>query len=132
MSGWTKSMSSVPGAIISLLPNATCPACLGAYAGLVSALGIGFLFTRSVLIPLLVFLLLLGVVGGVAAKRRHRRLFPLVLTVAGSIAILLGRIVWDVPVAVYGGAVLLLTASLSNLYLRGVSSEETLVQLRTR
>lgn len=94
---WSNSIATVPGALVSLLPTATCPACLGAYAGLVSAMGVGFLFRKQVLLPFIGVFLLLGMVGALMSRRRHHRSGPLLLTIAGSLLVALGRIIWVSP-----------------------------------
>jgi len=58
---WLGSLATVPGALVALLPAATCPACLGAYFGVLSALGLGFLLTNRVLVPVVVGFLVLGI-----------------------------------------------------------------------
>ncbi len=45
---------SVPGTLISFLPVGLCPACWPVYTGLLSSLGLGFLFQDSYLAPLTV------------------------------------------------------------------------------
>lgn len=128
---WSNSIATVPGALVSLLPTATCPACLGAYAGLVSAMGVGFLFRKQVLLPLIGIFLLLGIAGAVMSRRRHHRSGPLLLTIGGSLLVALGRIIWDVPVLVYAGAILLALASAWNFWLRRMPARIELVQLST-
>ena len=129
---WTKSLATIPGALVALLPTATCPACLGAYAGLVSALGVGFLFKQQVLLPLIGAFLLLGLVGAIVSRRRHRRSGPLVLTICGSLLVALGRITWNVPVIVYTGAFILAVASVWNLWLRRTPAHTGMAQMSTR
>ncbi len=46
-SQWS-SLAAIPAAFLSLLAAVTCPACLGAYASLFSALGLGFLVRNTV------------------------------------------------------------------------------------
>jgi hypothetical protein len=114
----TRSLSVLPGALLALLPAATCPACVAAYAGVVSALGLGFLLTERVLAPLIVGFLAASLVSVGWSARGHRRLGPLITTAAGSAAVVLGRLIWSVPLLVYGGVALLLGASLWNLWLK--------------
>lgn len=99
--GWSNSLATLPGAVVSLLPTATCPACLGAYAGLVSALGVGFLFKQQVLLPLIAVFLLIGLAGAIVSRRRHHCSGPLLLTFGGSLLVALGRIIWNIPTLVY-------------------------------
>ena len=131
--GWSNSLAILPGAVVSLLPTATCPACLGAaYAGLVSALGVGFLFKQQVLLPLIGVFPLIGLAGAIVSWCRHYRSRPLLLTFGGSLLVALGRIIWAVPTLAYAGALLLVIASVWNLWLRKVPVRTELVQLSTR
>lgn len=117
------SLAAVPGALVALLPAATCPACLGAYFGVLSVLGLSFLLTNRVLVPLVVGFLPLGIASIAWSTRGHRRFGPLVATVAGSGAVLAGRLVWSIPAMLYAGVALLVGASLWNLWLKRPRSE---------
>lgn len=122
-----ESLAQFPAALLPLLPTATCPACLGAYAGLVSALGIGFLFKAGVLIPLIIVFLSVGIASAVLSFRKHRHIAPLTATLMGTGAVLAGRLVWNMPSLLYAGVVLLAAASLWNALLNRRRS--VLVQL---
>ncbi len=126
---WLHALGAVPGALVALLPAVTCPACLGAYFGVLSALGLGVLVTNRVLVPVLAVLLALGIASIAWSSRSHDRWGPLVLTVVGSVFVTAGRLVWSIPSLLYGGAVLLIGASLWNLWLKR-PRREPLVQLR--
>ena len=65
-------MAALPGIGVSLLPKLMCPACWPAYAGIVSALGFGFLISAKYLLPLTVcFLAITATALGYRASRRH-------------------------------------------------------------
>jgi copper chaperone len=115
---WLRSLAMVPGALLPLLPNATCPACLTAYAGVLSAIGLGFLFKERVVAPLIVIFLGIGIFSVALSMRSHRRSGPLVVTVLGSAAVVAGRLVWNIPVLLYTGVALLIGASFWNLWLK--------------
>ena len=112
---WTRNLLPLPGALLSLLPSATCPVCAAAYAGVFSAIGLGFLLDEQLLAPLIAVFLAAGVASVAWSTRRHRRPGPLLGTLAGSMAVAVGRLVWNLPVLVYVGVTLLLVASLWNL-----------------
>jgi hypothetical protein len=95
-------------------------------------LGVGYFFRRDVLIPVIVVFLVLGIVGAFASKRRHRHSGPLVTTVCGSAAVVAGKLIWDIPLIVDGGAALLFAAATWNVYLTKVSPRDRLVRLTTR
>ena len=104
--------------MLPLVPSFSCPACIAAYAGVLSALGLGFLFTDEVLQPLIVLWLLVGV-GSIAwTMRAHGRRAPLVLAASASLAIACGRLVRSLPPMVYLGAAAFLIAAGWNLWLR--------------
>jgi glutaredoxin len=111
-------LAAVPGGLLSLLPAAHCPACLGAYGALLSSLGVGFLLKQRVLAPLIALALVAGVVTVAWSGRTHGRRGPLLLTIAGSAAIACARLLWNVPPLVYGGGLVLVAASLWNLWLK--------------
>ena len=109
---------SGPGAVLPLVPSANCPLCLAAYTGILSTLGLGFLFTERVLSHLVVVFLVVGV-GSIAwTLRAHGRRSPLLLAVLASALIVSGRLIWSMPLAVYLGAALFLTAAAWNFWLR--------------
>ena len=84
---------------------------------------------ERVLAPLIAVALVVGV-GAVAwSTRSHRRPGPLVMTIVGSIAIACGRLVWIIQPLVYLGGVVLLGASLWNLWLKR-SRSQPLVAIR--
>ncbi len=115
---WLRNLALVPGAALALLPSASCPVCIAAYAGALSALGLGFLFNERVLAPLIGVFLAIGV-GSVAwSTRSHGRVMPLVVTVLGAAGVIGGRLIWAVPSVLYAGVGLLIGASLWNLWLK--------------
>jgi len=83
-----------------------------------STLGLGIVLTERVLAPLIVAFLLVGIASVVRTTRSHRRVGPLYMIVAGSGAVLAGRLVWNVPSVLYVGIALVATASLWNLWLK--------------
>jgi hypothetical protein len=126
---WLGSLATVPGALVALLPAATCPACLGAYFGVLSALGLGFLLTNRVLVPVVVGFLVLGIAIIAWSTVSHRRFGPLIATLAGSGAVAAGRLIWSIPTMLYAGVALLVGASLWNLWLKR-RRFEPFIQLR--
>lgn len=116
--GWAGSLAVVPGLLLALLPRGTCPACLAAYSGLLSALGVGALYQARLVAPLTLAFLGLGLVGIAWSARSHGRRGPFVATLAGSAGVVAGRFLWDMSVLVYLAVVLLVAASVWNLWLR--------------
>lgn len=116
--GWASSIAVTPSLLLALLPRVACPACLAAYGSLLSALGVGALYRGRLVEPLIVGFLLLGVIGIAWSSRRHGRRGPLALTLAGSAAVIAGRLISNTSVLVYAGVVMLAAASLWNLWCR--------------
>ena len=58
---WVRSLTLLPGAIAPLLPSVTCPACLAAYTGVLSAFGV--VLSERVLAPLIIAFLVVGVLS---------------------------------------------------------------------
>jgi len=116
--GWIQTLAVLPAAVLSLLPSATCPFCIAAYAGVLSFLGLGFLLSEQVLVPLIATFLLFGVASVGWTTRSHRNPWPLVGTVAGSAGVALGRLVWNISAVLYVGVALIVASSLWNLWLK--------------
>lgn len=116
-SRWS-SLAALPAALLSLLPAVTCPACLGAYAGLFSALGLGFLVRSTVLEPLLISTLLLGLASIVWSTLAHRNPWPLALTLLGDFAVVVGRYALASQEMQWLGFPLILGGALWNIWLR--------------
>jgi hypothetical protein len=126
---WLRSLAVLPGAFLPLVPSATCPACLTAYAGVLSAVGLGFLLNERVLAPLIVVFLIIGVVSVAWSTRSHRRAGPLVGTLLGSAAVIMGRVAGHDHILLYSGVVVLIGASLWNLWLKR-RQQEPLVRIQ--
>lgn len=108
--------AALPGIGVSLLPKLMCPACWPAYAGIVSALGLGFLISTKYLLPLTTgFLCLTSFTLGYNAS--HRRGYgPLWLGLVASIVILSSKFYFDAAQATYAGVAILVAASVWNSY----------------
>ncbi len=104
----------VPAVGISLLPKLACPACWPAYAGLLSAVGLGFLIHTTYLLPLTVMFLIMAV-GALGWQAGDRRGFgPFVLGLLAATVVIVGKFSFDFNSAMYGGIALLVAASLWN------------------
>lgn len=108
---------AIPAALASLLPVVGCLLCWPAYTALLSSLGVGFLASARYQLPLTIALLAVALTAlGVQAKRRG--FAPLILAVAASALIMLGKFAIGSTVTTYAGVVLLLAASGLSLLLR--------------
>jgi hypothetical protein len=115
---WKRSLAVMPGIGVSLLPKLMCPMCWPAYAGVVSALGLGFLVSTKYLLPLTVAVLATTAVAlGFRASQRHGY-GPLYLGLVAAATILIGKFYFDVAQAAYVGVGLLISASVWNSWPR--------------
>ena len=85
-----------------------------AYAGLLGSMGLAFLLQTVYLLPITVVALVvvLAALGFRATRRRGFR--PLVLGIVAASVLLSGKFALNLDVATYGGAVLLILASVWN------------------
>ena len=82
---------SLPAVGLALMPKVMCPACWPAYAGLLSALGIGFIPTAAYLVPLTVVFLVIAVAPLAMRARSGMSRVPFVLGLVASGLVLLGQ-----------------------------------------
>lgn len=115
---WRGRAAILPTIGLALLPKLTCPACWPAYAGVLSSLGLGFVNYSPYLLPLTALFLILAVASlGFGAKKR-RGYGPLVLGTIAALMLLVGKFVFAIEGALYGGIALLMGASLWNSWPR--------------
>lgn len=119
--GLSNALTTLLGIGVTLLPVGICPACWPAYFGLLSALGLGFLLKTTYLLPVTVVFLLLAV-GTLAFRAPLRRGYgPFALGMMASASIVIGKFVFVSNVAMYGGLVLLIVASVWNAWPRRIT-----------
>lgn len=117
-SAWTNSTAALPAVGFALLPKLTCAACWPAYAGLLSALGLGFFDYTPYLLPLTA-VFVAATLFALGFRARNRRGYaPLALGAIGATVILAGKFWLDLDVALYGGVGVLVGASLWNAWPR--------------
>lgn len=111
---WRHATALVPGVGVSLLPKLTCPLCWPAYAGILSALGLGFLINSRNLLVMTALFLTLGVAGLAFRARQRRGYGPALVGIAASATILVGKFYLESPTAMYVGVGFFIAASLWN------------------
>lgn len=110
---WRQFVATLPS-LAALLPVLHCPACWPVYGGILTALGLGFLFQATYLLPITSALLLFALFAlAYRANTRHGYL-PLLLGLISVTAIILGKFLWASNPAVYAGLLLLFVASVWN------------------
>lgn len=111
---WLGVLPTIPGIGASLLPIGVCPACWPVYAGLLGALGIGFLLSYTYLLPVTGLLLILALFSlGYRASSRHGYGPLLVGSVAVGIVVA-SKFVLASDSLLYLGVALLILASIRN------------------
>jgi len=108
----------LPAIGFALLPKLACPACWPAYAGLLSALGLGFLVRTEFLLPLTAIFLAVVLMGLAFRARARRGYGPLLVGIAGAVAVLAGKFALESSFLFYSGLGLLVGASLWNTWPR--------------
>lgn len=108
----------LPGIAAALLPNLTCPLCWPAYAGVLSALGLGFLGTTAYLVPLTAAFLVVAIGALARGARRHGKHGPLLVGLVGSAVVLVGKFVLGSSPTTVGGVGMLIAASVWNAWPR--------------
>lgn len=108
----------LPAIGTALMPKLVCPACWPAYAGVLSALGLGFINYSPFLLPLTV-VFLMAVLATLAWRAKTRRGHaPLALGALAAAIMLIGKFRFDSDAATYAGIALLVGASLWNTWPR--------------
>src|SRR5258708_6674405 len=116
--GWKHGLLAMPCIGVSLLPKLMCPLCWPAYAGLLSMLGLGFLISTVYLFPVTAVLLMLAAGSLAFRSSRRRGLRPFWLGLGAAVLVLVGKFYIESVVATYVGVILLVTASLWNIWPR--------------
>lgn len=114
--GWKRGSALFLAALVALLPK--CPACWSVYAGLSSLLGVSIALDARYLEPLT--LAALGVASfGVALRLSRSGPLPLMLALASSLGIWLGKFVLHADMLAYGCSGGLVLAALAARRTRG-------------
>lgn len=114
----------VPAMGLGLLPVGLCPGCWPVYAGLASALGLGFVMETRFLLPATAAALVLAL-GALGFRAKQRRGFgPLALGLAAAVAVLVGKFMLDSQTILYTGLGTLVGASFWNAWPRPRSEPE--------
>lgn len=111
---WRTAWLALPAVGLALLPKLTCAACWPAYAGLLSALGLGFINFTPYLLPLTAVFLLVSLAMLAYRARSRRGYSPLLLGVMAALIMMIGKFRFDSALALYTGIALLIGAALWN------------------
>jgi hypothetical protein len=111
-------LAVVPAILLALLPNLTCPACWPAYAGSLSAFGLGFLARSEYLMPLTSAFLAIALAGLWHRAEARRGYLPFYLGFLASGTLLIGKFWIESDPLFYAGLFTLVGASLWNAWPR--------------
>ncbi len=113
---WRGFLAVFPAIGASVLPIGACPACWPVYAGLLSSLGLGFVFDSAYLLPVTV--LFLGfAVAALAYRAKSRRGYgAFAIGALATVVVLVGKFVLSSEFLFYLGLALLIGASLWNAW----------------
>ena len=115
-SSWKQGLTAIPGIGLSLLPKLACPLCWPAYAGLLSAVGLGFLISTKYLLPITAVFLVLAV-GALAFRANHRHgYWPFILGLIAATGVLIGKFWLNSNSAMYAAVGMLAVASTWNAW----------------
>ncbi len=107
---WQAMAASFPAIGVALMPKLACPLCFPAYAAVLSALGLEFVDYTPYLLPLTAVFLVVAVGVLVLQARRTGNVTALLLGVAASIIVLIGKFYFESDWLTTGGVVLLVIA----------------------
>ena len=105
----------LPGIGISLMPKLICPLCWPAYAGLVSAAGLGFLINARNLLTITALFLIVAVAALAFRARQRRGYGPAIAGLAAGVGILAGKFYVESAATMYAALGLLIAASIWNI-----------------
>jgi hypothetical protein len=111
---WQRSFGVLPGIGVSLIPKLICPLCWPAYAGLISAAGLGFLIDARNLLMVTALFLIAAVAALSFRARRRRGYGPAIAGLVAGIAIVASKFYLESAAIIYVALGLLIGASIWN------------------
>ncbi len=114
--GFPLKAAMLPSIMIVLLPKLTCPACWAAYAGFLSAVGVGFVNYTPYLMPLTALFLAISVFAMAYRAKMRRGYGPFFLGLAATIIVLIGKFEYESDTTMWLGLVVLVAASVWNTW----------------
>jgi hypothetical protein len=107
---WQAIVASSPAVGIALLPKLTCPLCFPAYAAVLGALGLEFVDYTPYLLPLTATFLVVALAVLARQGWLTGNIRPLILGIAASALVLIGKFRFESDWVTIGGIVLLVAA----------------------
>ncbi len=106
----------LPTIMIALLPKLTCPACWPAYAGFLSAVGVGFVNYTPYLMPLTALFLAISVFAMVYRAKVRRGYGPFFFGLAATFTVLIGKFEYESDTTMWLGLAVFGAASVWNTW----------------
>jgi len=107
---WQAVIASLPAVGAASLPKLTCPLCFPAYAAVLSAMGLEFVDYTPYLLQLTAAFLVVALAVLAVQSRRTRNVHPLLLGIAASALVLIGKFQFESEWLTIGGIILLVIA----------------------
>ncbi len=114
-----KTLLAIPSILASLIaasPVLTCPACWPLYAGLLSALGIGFVNYTAYIFPVTIIMLVISLASFWWKAQERRGYAPLIVGIVASASLVAGKFYIYNNYLFYAGAAGLVIASIWNIW----------------
>src|SRR5215470_12970650 len=108
---WRRTASVLPGIGVALMPKLICPLCWPAYAGLLTAVGLGFLINSRNLMIVTALFLIVAVTALAFHAPQRRGYSPAIAGLVASIFILYGKFYLESPATMYAALGGLVAAS---------------------
>jgi hypothetical protein len=105
----------LPGTLAAVLPVGHCPACLPLYAGILSSVGLGFVFQSRYLIWIMIIFLLPALFALLWNADERRGYIPFIAGLAGSVVLLAGKFYADSTALTAAGLAVLIAAGIWNV-----------------
>jgi len=112
----TRTIAMLPGIGVALLPKLTCPACWPAYAGLLSALGLGFFDYTPYMLPALLVFVAIALAALAFRARKRRGYGPFWLGVVAGTLLLASKFWFDSDGLMWAALALLVASSVWNTW----------------
>lgn len=97
--------------ILGVILSHLCCVGIGANISFFAAIGAGFLMSNAVRMPIVTISLIVSMLGIFISYLRHRNIFPFVISVISSVAILVFSFAMRLDILVYAGIAGLIGAS---------------------
>lgn len=121
---WKRMLTLLPVIGTAFLPKLVCPACWPAYAGILSALGLGFVNYSPYLFPLSIVFVGIVLFSLTYRAKTRNGYGPLLAGSVASVVLLVGKFGFESDLFLYGGVAGLVGSSIWNTWPRRDQKEK--------